>query len=85
MAESLDAVILRTPVRNAVMSVWCPDRLRRPAIEWVQETFCLRVNGLGREADLSPTVMSTWSFIFLFHTFPCMVMSWNVLRTRVAT
>lgn len=87
LVEGLDVVILRTPVRNVVMSVWCPDRLRRPAIEWVQETFCLRANGPGREADFSPlstsSVMNTWSPIFLFHTFSCLVRSRNVLQTRV--
>lgn len=68
LVEGTGVVILRTPVRNAVMSVWCPDRLWRPPIEWVQGTFCPREDGSGRESDpslpyLLPTLMKTRSLI----------------------
>lgn len=58
LAEGPDLAILRTSVRNAFLSVWCPDRLRYPAIKWVQGNFCPRVNGPGREADLPPVSTS---------------------------
>lgn len=72
MADDLDVVILRTPV----MSVWCPDRLRRPAIEWMQEPFSLRVNEPGREADLSPLSTSNFNgYLELYFPFPYIFMS----------
>ena len=68
LVEGIDAVIRRTPVRNAVVSVWCPDRLWRPAIEWG-----LFVRGkMGRAVNLTshlrqlPTLMNTCSFSFPF-------------------
>jgi len=60
LVEGIDVVILRTPIRNSFMSVWFPDRLWRPAIEWVQGTFCPREHGPGRESDLS--LLSTSDF-----------------------
>ena len=70
LAEGIDVVILRTPVTNAVMSVWCPDRLWRPVIEWVQGTFCPRENGPGRESDRSPLSTSDLNeYLQLYFSF----------------
>lgn len=42
-----------------------------------------RVVNLTSHLYLLPTLMNTWSLIFLFHTFSCLVRSRNVLQTRV--
>ena len=42
-----------------------------------------RVVKLTSPLYLPPTLMNTWSFIFLFHTFSCLFRSRNIVQTRV--